>query len=932
MGVEMPNFKVLVKWTICFAVLSCSAVLFMNFSPAGTSVTPEEMIGKNYVGYQAWFNTPTDGIGRNWCHWGQDCQLRADKMAIDMWPDVSEYPENTLEKTGFILGNGQPAKVFSSSQQGVINLHFKWMKDYSIDGAFLQWFIADPADLRLQIAKKVKTAAEVYNRQFSIMFDISGFTNIANCHTGTLLVECVKQRWIQAVDGGVIDSSSYMKHKGKPLVSIWGIGFTHNAALSPQEATQLIRWFKSEAPVKYQASVMGGVGSHWRTLSNDVNSDTLADAEWAKVFESIDIISPWLVGRFENEQSAANYIQNRVKADVDLIASRGQKYLPVIFAGFSWLNLKKGTADAAPLNKIPRKAGQFIWTQAREFAKLNISALYTAMFDEVDEGTAIFKTSPNASTSPREFTTLNLDADGKSLPSDWYLSVSKNISLALKSSSLNGFNSEIYPISPPTNVNLPISVLIPVTPPPAVNPPPTAPVNSFLIASNDLFLGTDQSKLFGKSKLVLQSDGNLVLYDLNGKPLWASNTSQDCSNKKCLVQFQKDGNLVLYKDGKAFWASNTAGTDYQLKVSEGPPYMSIVNGSGGIILYKIEGTPIVITNDPAPTPVVPIVKAPVVAPVAPAIPVPPEKKLVVAAPPVSRDLIFKVGLLSLAANESKSNEKIKLIMQADGNLVLYDSTGHALWATNTSFNCQSSPCTAVFQGDGNLVLYHDDKPFWASNTQGLDYNLKITSDSPFLTISNSNETVVWRATDSQQNSFVAAVAAVVPPVVAEVAKTIIDRVLATVAVLTPVPAPVKAPEVVKAPEAVKTLEPVKVPAPGVKAATADLVFEGSGLILETNQSKTDGKVKFILQDDGNLVLYDMNNHALWASDTEVNCRSTNCEAIFQGDGNLVIYQNNIPVWASNTVASGAKLKISAGNPVLSIVSASGQILWSQFGR
>ncbi len=43
------------------------------------------------------------------------------------------------------------------------------------------------------------------------------------------------------------------------------------------------------------------------------------------------------------------------------------------------------------------------------------------MFDEVDEATAIYKTAPTTAETPDQGFWLTLDADGYSLPSDWYL-------------------------------------------------------------------------------------------------------------------------------------------------------------------------------------------------------------------------------------------------------------------------------------------------------------------------------------------------------------------------------------------------------------------------------------------------------------------------------------------------------------------------------
>src|SRR5260370_7290802 len=61
------------------------------------------------------------------------------------------------------------------------------------------------------------------------------------------------------------------------------------------------------------------------------------------------------------------------------------------------------------------------------------------------------------------------------------------------------------------------------------------------------------------------------------------------------------------------------------------------------------------------------------------------------------------------------NGKVTLVMQGDGNLVLYIvDTGFALWSTNTS----GTPVThAILQTDGNFVCYDAaGKAYWASNT------------------------------------------------------------------------------------------------------------------------------------------------------------------------------------------------------------------------
>ena len=91
------------------------------------------------AGYQGWFNTPEDGAGLGWKHFEKEKEFKPGKCTIDLWPDVSEY-EKTYE-TSFKLPDETPAKVFSSYDASTTDLHFKWMKQYGIDGVFMQRFV-----------------------------------------------------------------------------------------------------------------------------------------------------------------------------------------------------------------------------------------------------------------------------------------------------------------------------------------------------------------------------------------------------------------------------------------------------------------------------------------------------------------------------------------------------------------------------------------------------------------------------------------------------------------------------------------------------------------------------------------------------------------------------------------------------------------------
>lgn len=101
-----------------------------------------------------------------------------------------------------------------------------------------------------------------------------------------------------------------------------------------------------------------------------------------------------------------------------------------------------------------------------------------------------------------------------------------------------------------------------------------------------------------------------------------------------------------------------------------------------------------------------------------------------------------------------TNSKVRLVMQGDGNLVLYrQDNGKALWASNTG----GKPVNrAVMQGDGNFVCYDPaNKAYWASGTGGHpgssvvlqdDGNLVVYTGSTPLWASNTVQD--WTSADS----------------------------------------------------------------------------------------------------------------------------------------------------------------------------------------
>jgi len=61
--------------------------------------------------------------------------------------------------------------------------------------------------------------------------------------------------------------------------------------------------------------------------------------------------------------------------------------------------------------------------------KLKVSSIYVAMFDEVDEATAVFPVETFSGALPAEAKMVYLNQDGCHLASDWYLQILKNVEI-----------------------------------------------------------------------------------------------------------------------------------------------------------------------------------------------------------------------------------------------------------------------------------------------------------------------------------------------------------------------------------------------------------------------------------------------------------------------------------------------------------------------
>lgn len=353
--------------------------------PSEKGVDTSTLTGKVMCGYQGWFNCESDGAGRGWVHWVKGKgPLAPGNVKVDLWPDLSELGPEERFDTGFKHADGRTAQVFSSYNKATVLRHFQWMKDYGIDGAFVQRFAAGARSPSFQLQNNTVLAhcregANRHGRAYALMYDLSG---LGAGKMGDIIAD-----W-QGLHGRmkVTQDPAYLKHNGKPLVAVWGIGFNDKRAYTVADCRLLIEVLKKDG-----CSIMLGIPTYWREQKND----SVTDADLHEVLALADVLSPWTVGRYGKPDHARKHIQTLAKADLAWCGGRKIDYLPVVFPGFSWHNMY-----GAPLNSIPRLKGEFLWTQFQENTSIGAKMLYVAMFDEVDEGTAIFKCTDDVPSTP----------------------------------------------------------------------------------------------------------------------------------------------------------------------------------------------------------------------------------------------------------------------------------------------------------------------------------------------------------------------------------------------------------------------------------------------------------------------------------------------------------------------------------------------------
>merc|ERR1711924_49541 len=124
--------------------------------------------------------------------------------------------------------------------------------------------------------------------------------------------------------------------------------------------------------------------------------------------------------------------------------------------------------------------------------------------------------------------------------------------------------------------------------------PANMPGSSRLTTSMALMANGSLYSESGEYRMTMQGDGNLVLYNSNDEPLWASGTNGDYG-AHCILQ--KDGHFLIYtldEDGRCscnpddcIWKTDIYGDEHDFKHG-----WVEMQDDGNFVQYNKHGTPL----------------------------------------------------------------------------------------------------------------------------------------------------------------------------------------------------------------------------------------------------------------------------------------------------------------------------------------------------
>jgi len=176
-------------------------------------------------------------------------------LTVDLLPSLRGLKPEDLCDTGLARADGKGRSAVLVAKPHVVAAHFRWMRDAGVDGAAVQRFVAGLSDpikkSRMDhVLKNVQAAAEATGRVFFVTYDISGPMRRSRMTCG--------EDWRHLVnDLRVTSSKAYLRDHGKPVLELWGFGFSDRPGNS-EDAALLIDDLKSGQKGLAAVTLMGG--------------------------------------------------------------------------------------------------------------------------------------------------------------------------------------------------------------------------------------------------------------------------------------------------------------------------------------------------------------------------------------------------------------------------------------------------------------------------------------------------------------------------------------------------------------------------------------------------------------------------------------------------------------------------------------------------
>ena len=138
------------------------------------------LTGKVMCGYQGWFTAPGDGSGKGWSHYASRGTFAPGSCCIDLWPDVVRTRRRRKIRHAVPPRRrlASPASSARTTATTVLR-HFRWMREYGIDGVFVQRFAVEtigPAGSNHcnVVLDACREGANREGRAYAVMYDLSG--------------------------------------------------------------------------------------------------------------------------------------------------------------------------------------------------------------------------------------------------------------------------------------------------------------------------------------------------------------------------------------------------------------------------------------------------------------------------------------------------------------------------------------------------------------------------------------------------------------------------------------------------------------------------------------------------------------------------------------------------------------------------------------